>query len=53
MKRNKQKAKAMRSGVSPYKRHGKRPNPTLQAITAASRKRAMTGAGALEQVNAI
>lgn len=45
MKRNKLKAKGMRSGVSPYKKHEKRPCQHCQAITAASRKRAMTGAG--------
>lgn len=33
MKRNKLLARAMRNGVSPYRRHEKRPCPTCQSIT--------------------
>jgi hypothetical protein len=46
MKRNKAKAKGMRSGVSPYKKHGKRPCQHCQDITVASRRRAHTGEAA-------
>lgn len=50
MKRNKAKARAMASGISPYKRWGKRPCQHCQAITADSRKRASTGAGAANAI---
>lgn len=43
MKRNVKKAKAMRSGVSPYKRHGKKPCQHCQDITADSKRRATHG----------
>lgn len=44
-KRNAKTARGQRSGVSPYKRWGKRPCAHCVAITAASRRAAMTGAG--------
>lgn len=43
MKRNKLKAKGLRTGVSPYHKYRKRPCPTCQAITKASRYRASGG----------
>jgi hypothetical protein len=43
MKRNKEKARAMRNGKSPYARHGKRPDQRDQQITAQSRKAAHGG----------
>jgi hypothetical protein len=44
MKRNKAKAKGMRSGTSPYKKHDKRPCQHCQQITSESRNYAQRGA---------
>lgn len=43
MKRNKKLAKGMRSGVSPYKKHGKRPCQHCQQLTADNRRAATQG----------
>lgn len=47
MKRNKMKAKGMRSGISPYKRSEKSPCAHCRAITAENRNRAKGAANAV------